>query len=271
MVSTAEHSASPEGFDHAKLVDAVRSLLDSLPDEPISVANLKSRQVRELRAAIEEALSRLKDLLPELDPIKQPTHVLDPSDPEVIGRLIAETLLVQSRHALSPIPRFYGSGVYAIYYCGDLGVYQPIAGTDTPLYVGKADPARPNATTPIEQGTRLWLRLRDHRRSIEAATDLSVDDSECRYLVVRSAWQGTAETYLISRFRPIWNNEVSICYGFGKHGDDPRTRSNTRSPWDTLHPGRRWATKPGNIPYHLTAHQIEAQIVKHFQDHPAES
>lgn len=209
-------------------------------------------------------------MLPELDPIKQPRYVLDPSDPQVVGKLIADTLLVQDRHPLESIPKFYGSGIYAIYYKGPFVAYQPIVGTETPIYIGKADPADPQATIPTEQGTRLWGRLNDHRRSIEAAQNLNVDEIECRFLVVKSAWQGTAEIYLIQRFLPVWNNELGICCGFGKHGDDPGTRSNTRSPWDTLHPGRAWATKSGNIPYHLSVEQIKAQIAEHYQKHPPE-
>jgi hypothetical protein len=185
-----------------------------------------------------------------------------------VGKLIADTLLVQKRRPLGSLPKFYGSGIYALYYRGSFDVYQPIVGTETPIYLGKADPAQQQATTPTAQGTRLWGRLKDHRRSIDAALNLSLEDFECRFLVVKSAWQGTAEIYLIQHFMPVWNNEVGICYGFGKHGDDPKTRSNTRSPWDTLHPGRLWATKTGNVSYHLSDEQIEAQIAEHYQKYP---
>ena len=54
--------------------------------------------------------------------------------------------------------------------------------------------------------------------------------------------------YLIDRFKPIWNNETKVCFGFGKHGDNAATRRNTVSPWDTLHPGRPWATGGRNRP-----------------------
>lgn len=43
-------------------------------------------------------------------------------------------------------------------------------------------------------------------------------------LVVQTGWQDSAENYLIELFEPIWNSEVNICFGFGKHGDDPKTR-----------------------------------------------
>ena len=195
----------------------------------------------------------------------QPPHILDPSDPEVIGKLIADTLLVQPRHKLSSVAKFYGSGVYAIYYAGPFYAYELITGTDKPIYVGKADPASADAISPSAQGTTLWRRLQDHRKTISAATStLDINDFDCRFLVVKSAWQGTAESYLIDRFKPVWNNEVGICYGFGKHGDSATTRGNTRSPWDTLHPGRKWAGE-GNKPNPLSASAIAVKIVEHLR------
>lgn len=268
MKHSADDPVSPKGFDEHELLDALQPLLNALPESPIDLSGLTAARRRKLRDHIEQAIEGLQRLLLNLDPIKLPPHVLDPSDPDIVGKLIAETLLVQERHTLETVPKFYGSGVYAIYYSGDFDAYQPISSSDTPIYIGKADPAAPGATTPVQQGTRLWSRLNDHRKSIVSASNLEISNFDCRYLVVKSAWQGTAETYLIERFLPIWNNEAGICYGFGKHGDDPITRSNARSPWDTLHPGRRWATKEGNRPYHLSGEEIKKQIAEHFRRHP---
>ena len=67
-------------------------------------------------------------------------------------------------------------------------------------------------------------RLNEHRKNIaKAASTLRLDDFEYRALVVQTGWQSAAENYLIDLFKPIWNNEVGICYGFGKHGDAPET------------------------------------------------
>ena len=247
---------------------ALQALLDSWPSTPVEPSTLKSAQLKQLRSHVDKALDRLQRLAQELDPVQQPPYILDPAAPEIVGRLIADTLLVQGRQLLAAVARFYGSGVYALYYRGPFEAYQPIVNTETPIYVGKADPARPQALTPTEQGQRLWARLQDHQRSITAAGNLNLADFDGRFLVVRSAWQITAETYLIERFQPIWNNEVGLCYGFGKHGDAPETRGNTRSPWDTLHPGRTWATKAGNVPYPLSVVEITAQIARHFQLYP---
>ena len=35
---------------------------------------------------------------------------------------------------------------------------------------------------------------------------------------------------------------MKLVFGIGKHGDAPTARTNRRSPWDTLHPARAWAT-----------------------------
>lgn len=123
------------------------------------------------------------------------------------------------------------------------------------------------ATTARNQGQTLWKRLvQDHLRSITQADNLNVDDFDCRHLVVRSAWQATAEDYLIDRFKPIWNNQAKVCFGFGKHGDNAATRRNTVSPWDTLHPGRPWATGGRNRPNPKTPADIERDIAEHFRE-----
>lgn len=264
--STLHIPATP--LDTDRLLKVLQSLLESLPGEPPDLTAIRTARLKELRIEIQSAIAKLQMFLPELDPIKQPPYVLDPSDPAVVGKLIADTLLIQERRVLEGISKFYGSGVYAIYYNGPFEAYKPLVGTETPIYVGKADPEEREAVTSIEQGVKLWSRLKDHRRSVDAATNLDLKDFECRFLVVRSAWQNTAEAYLINRFMPIWNNEAKVCFGFGKHGDDPETRSNARSPWDTIHPGRKWATRPGNKTYRFSATEIIRQIAEHFNEYP---
>lgn len=215
----------------------MQELLAAIPEDPSFPPSVSGAVRNELRGTITMLIGRLENLSIAMDPVRLPANVLDPSDPQTMGTLIANTLLAQPRNPLKDVERFYGSGVYALYYCGDFDAYQPISGTETPIYVGKADPAEHGANSVVDQGERLSNRLRDHQRSIMAAKNLQIEDFDCRYLVVKSAWQNTAETYLIEKFSPVWNNEVGICYGFGKHGDSPDTRKNTRSPWDTLHPG----------------------------------
>ncbi len=143
--------------------------------------------------------------------------------------------------------------------------YAPIRGTVIPIYVGKADPKSDTAKHPTEQGERLHGRLRDHPRNIgKAENTLKVEDFQYRSLVVQSGWQGAAEDYLISLFKPVWNNETGICYGLGKHGDDPKTRANLRSPWDTLHPGRDWAWRDPKMADARPHDRILADLTQHF-------
>jgi len=40
--------------------------------------------------------------------------------------------------------------------------------------------------------------------------------------------------------------------------------------WDTVHPGRLWASREGNRPNEHTAEQILARIERHFAAHPPE-
>lgn len=247
-------------------VDALRASLERLSAEA-GDSSLSAHKRRKLEAQIKEAIDGLTTLLARLDPIAQPTSVFDPSNPKVVGRFVALALVAQDRHPLADIPKFYGSGVYAIYYKGPFCGYQTISGTETPIYVGKAAPATSNARTPQEQGAKLCGRLSDHRKSIGKATStLDLTDFEFRSLVVQSGWETAAEDYLIHLFSPIWNSETNILYGLGKHGDSATTRTNKRSPWDTLHPGRAWAVATTEDA--KSVDQIDLDLAAHFARHP---
>lgn len=196
-----------------------------------------------------------------------PSAIFDPSNPKVVGRFTALALVAQPKHALSKIGKFYGSGVYAIYYKGSYLPYGPISGTETPIYVGQAAPGIQGAKNARDQGAKLSGRLGDHRKNIgRATTTLDLEDFEARFLVVQSGWETAAEDYLIQLFAPIWNNETKILYGLGKHGDDAKTRANKRSPWDTLHPGREWAAASEQDA--RPAAQILTDLSSHFEKNP---
>ena len=253
-------------LDPDTVVKAIATLKKRITsDIPEDITPVKRNALRKNATELIEAM---REFVAELDPVKQPPYVLDPADPHVVGEVIATTLLDQTRIPLDSIGRFYGSGVYAIYYVGDFSAYIAAAGTQTPLYVGKVDPADHAAETSEAQGERLSNRLGEHRKNLLKAKNLRIEDFECRFLVVKSAWQNTAETYLINTFHPIWNNETNICFGFGKHGDSSSTRKNKRSPWDTLHPGRKWAMTKNTVPNELSAKQITKKILAHYETHP---
>jgi len=250
-----------------QLAIQLKELSEKLASE--EAVGLSALRARKLRKTINEAYEKLRKVMEDLDPIKHPGFVFDPSNPNIAGRIVGITMIAQDRKPLANVERFYGSGVYAIYFNGDFEAYKPISKREHPIYVGKADPQDPGAKTAMEQGDRLSGRLNEHRRNIEKAEDtLRITDFEYRALVVQSGWQSSAETYLIDLFKPIWNNEIDICYGFGKHGDAPETRGNQRSPWDTLHHGRDWAHRDPKMKDARSPDRIIADIAKHLAEYP---
>jgi len=250
-----------------QLATQIKELSELISAEKAS--DLPPSRVRSVRKMITEAYEKLRHLMADLDPIKDPGFIFDPSNPSVAGRIAGITMIAQPRKSLMNVERFYGSGVYAIYYTGNFRPYKKISKREHPIYVGKADPADPAGKTALEQGDRLANRLNDHCRSIaKTTTTLRLEDFEYRALVVQTGWQGSAEEYLIQLFKPIWNSEVGICYGFGKHGDSPDTRANLRSPWDTLHPGREWAHRDRSMRDAKPQRQIVAEIEEHLKKYP---
>ena len=239
---------APKQSPRTKLKALVESLSNLTGDElpsaikalELSNETLGSPALKNLLRELGAAAEAIVQVAHKLDPIRRPQAVFDPSNPGIVGRMIALTLTAQERVPLTKLMPFYGSGIYAIYYNGDFEPYKPLVGTEHPIYVGKADPADPKAGDPVEQGQKVYKRLDEHLRSIKQ-TELGPEDFEVRYLVVSSGWQAAAENYMIRLMKPIWNSEVKIAYGLGKHGDSAYTRGNKRSPWDTLHPGRAWA------------------------------
>jgi len=250
-----------------QLAIQLKELSEQLANQEAS--GLAAPSAKRVRRTIGEAFEKLRKIMDDLDPIKHPGFVFDPSNPNVAGRIVGITLIAQARKPLAKVERFYGSGVYALYYNGHFPAYSAISKKEHPIYVGKADPADPASKTAVEQGDRLANRLNDHRKNIaKAATTLKLEDFEYRALVVQTGWQSAAENYLIELFKPIWNSEVDICYGFGKHGDDPGTRANLRSPWDTIHPGRDWAHRDPKMKDARPATRIEGEISQHLDNHP---
>ncbi|WP_211961392.1 Eco29kI family restriction endonuclease [Cupriavidus plantarum] len=213
----------------------------------------------------------------ELDPIKDPGSSFDPADPDTAGRLVALALIAQDKVPLARIARTYGSGVYAIYYRGDHPAYAAVSGSETPIYVGKADPKSADARTSREQGPQLYGRLADHRRMIRTVGEyaeknllphpLRIEDFLCRRLVCATNAQLVAERHLIGMFQPIWNNDSQICWGINKHGDAAETRANKRSPWDVMHPGRPWAMAE-TLMDKMSQGTIISRIDAHFKMYP---
>lgn len=272
-------SPDDQPFDARKFRELLSKINGNLPDDLPDIEHLSDRTRATLARELEEIARRAHQLAKSVDPVTSPHEFFDPSDPEHSASLLAGKLESLEKHKLESIARFYGSGVYALYFSGQHSAYRRIAGTDVPIYVGKAEPEDPKASTPRGQGRTLSARLKnDHLRSIRAAEahaaasdghvePIRVDEFECRYLVLPSPFAAAVERALINRYEPVW--ATSVCDGFGKHGDRATTRTNTRSEWDTLHPGRKWATGDDNKPSPKDAEQIsreiDAQLVRVFE------
>ena len=207
-----------------------------------------------IRRALHDFANQVENARAITDRIRLPKVTFDPFEPKTVGRMVALATIAQPRVPLSGVPDAYGSGVYAIYYVGDHPLYSAITRTETPIYVGKADPLQPTASGAREQGARLTGRLHEHadtiaevdkyaeaRKLVEGLNQIELTDFDCRRLACATNAQLVAEVHLIRMFWPLWNSQTKACWGMSKHGDSASTRKNKRSPWDVVHPGRPWA------------------------------
>ncbi|MEJ0038638.1 MAG: Eco29kI family restriction endonuclease [Gammaproteobacteria bacterium] len=226
--------------------------------------------IKRIRKEFEEIANSIDSARAAHDPIRLPRDTFDPADPKVVGRIVSLALLAQPRLPLAEVTEAYGSGVYAIYYEGPHPFYAAISGTETPIYVGKADPAVYDASTSREQGPKLTGRLIEHAGTIATAERYAADpsrgilpiclaDFRYRALVCTTNAQLVAEQHLIRTFLPIWNSQTKACWGMSKHGDAATTRANKRSPWDVVHPGRAWALD-SRLVDSLSLDEIRARI-----------
>ena len=108
------------------------------------------------------------------------------------------------------------SGIYALYYRGDL------------VYVGKAS----SGTTKSRRTLR--TRLNEHVSKIEKRQNISLTDMTCRYLTFESDWWVfAAEFALMEHYRPEWNDS-----GFGSKVPGKGRPGIKTSSWDYRFPPR---------------------------------
>ncbi len=259
---------------HEEVLQGIQAAL--LKAKPVGLTKPAAKKLREtLLGAIEE----VEATLAALDPVKEPKSWFDPADSVTAGRLVAAALIAQPRVPMELLQPAYGAGVYAIYYNGDHPAYSVISGSETPIYVGKADPLTTAATSPREQGAKLSSRLAEHRKTIRKVEDyalahglsgglhpLRIADFECRRLVTATNAQMYAERHLIDMFKPAWNSETRLCWGMSMHGDQT-ARLNDRPPWHVLHPGVGWALRD-NISDSRPAGHIITDLARHFAENP---
>ena len=147
---------------------------------------------------------------------------------------------------IPPPEPFLGSGIYALYYIGRVGIYAKFGETinrtsyNVPIYVGKAVPPgwRQSRTLGnVEKTSVLYNRLKQHVRSISETKNLSVDDFACRFMIFEGDSRNmiaAVEAAIIAVKTPIWN---SVIDGFGNHDPGARRQTGRLSAWDALHPG----------------------------------
>lgn len=172
----------------------------------------------------------------------------NPLDMENLAQSIVTRIEQMEPVALDDVPAFRGAGVYAIYYCGAFDAYAQLAAVNAeppghPIYVGKAVPAggrRGLEAVEHTNTTALMSRIRQHANSVRAVENLDIADFTVRWLVVEDIWIPLGESAMIRRYRPVWN---ALLDGFGNHDPGKGRINGVRSMWDTLHPGRTWATK----------------------------
>ncbi len=170
----------------------------------------------------------------------------NPLDKKNLGISVADAVIDEPLESLATLEPFEGAGIYALYYSGDFELYADMVsfcgreGIEWPIYVGKAIP--PGSRTgqfglDPDPKQALYKRLCEHRSSINAASNLAVEDFGVRALLVDDIWIPLGEALLISRFCPPWNTCVQ---GFGIHHPGGGRAGQAPSEWDVLHPGRSW-------------------------------
>lgn len=173
----------------------------------------------------------------------------NPLDKLNLAKSIEVELLKQDVQLLDAIAVIAGAGIYALYYTGDFKPYAPISqgnrgGEFTiPIYVGKAIPKggrKGGLGADATKGKALADRLGQHAQSIIECQNLDIKDFFYRHLIVDDIWIPLGENMLIETFKPLWNRVID---GFGNKDPGRRRATQYKSPWDILHPGRRFAEK----------------------------
>lgn len=193
----------------------------------------------------------------------------NPLDKLNLGIAVRDALIKRPVFPLPP-ERFWGAGIYALYYSNGFYPYRKLVDANRdgqwrlPIYVGEAVPPgsrKGGYGLGCDPGDVLWGRLREHSKSIDQATNLNLENFVCRYLVVDDIWIPLGESLLIETFNPLWNRLLD---GFGNHDPGSGRYNQMRSPWDVVHPGRPWAEKcaPNTKTAEYILQNIEAYLNK---------
>jgi hypothetical protein len=194
----------------------------------------------------------------------------NPLEKANLAASIVRAILDSPVHRLSNTAHLTGAGVYVIYYVGKFKSYSPLAKANRgghfskPIYIGKAIPkgGRKGGLTEgsAAKGTKLRTRLNEHLASVSEASNLDPADFYFKSLVVDDIWIPLGENILIDQYKPVWNCVVD---GFGNKDPGKRRAAQHGSPWDVLHPGRKFAVKLGSNP--RLAKEIIADLKAYFE------
>ena len=195
----------------------------------------------------------------------------NPLDRVNLGGSVEMALLSRPLTELNALSPFWGSGIYAIYFTGNKSdpVYGRLSGSSSPIYVGRSVPrgAR-KGLIEIEEARRsraLCGRLYHHWDSINQAQNLKAEEFSCRWLVADMLFVPMAEQLVIQNYRPVWNGPID---GFGNNDPGAGRYDQQRSRWDTLHPGRYWASRLTDPPY--TSAELRLQVMTWLEGYPPE-
>jgi hypothetical protein len=182
----------------------------------------------------------------------------NPLEKKHLARSISRAILESEVKPLSETTGLIGAGVYVVYYTGALEWYRSVARANQaskftqPIYIGKAIPRGGRkggiGFDSSARGTALRDRLGQHYASVSEATNLEEPEFHYRSLVVDEIWIPLGENMLIEQFKPVWNRVID---GFGNKDPGIRRKDQFRSPWDVLHPGRKFAEKLGQNPWSM--------------------
>ncbi|WP_372494925.1 Eco29kI family restriction endonuclease [Micromonospora salmantinae] len=166
-----------------------------------------------------------------------PPPYFDPLSTEDLTTIICSRFERERPRSLAnDLPRFLGSGLYAIYYvAGTDELYAPLADYKIPVYVGQSRSHNSATGKPAKTKDPLWQRVGHHRLSIGGAANLKLGDFAIRLLLLPDVHCGLGEEGLRVGYQPIWN---AILTGFGSKEQGQTTRQSAKSKWDTVHPGR---------------------------------
>ena len=181
--------------------------------------------------------------------------------PNNIVEILVREFASRSLNELPPTEHVgFGPGVYGLYYNGDFGSYRDLKNEKIPIYVGKAvvPGGRKGAGSAEYEKNFVIRRLQEHSKTIKVAPNLNLKDFDCRWLLITPHFVNAAESILIDHYNPIWNCLIS---GFGIHTPGSGRNKQARSDWDTLHPGRAFAS---GLPSGNSAASINKRIREHI-------